>query len=176
MNPDAPSAEESIDECFRCGYDLRGIANEQPCPECGLLAERSRRTTDELHDTRPRWLRRLAVGVWLIFPALLIAVLWLPFGLVPELLEDYLPVIPSSLSGLFFSALPLLGFFVAALILPLAVFLLTTPERVEASDRADRGRRRWLRICATVPLLTVLVQFSVNGWNQRVSATGRWED
>ena len=29
------------DECYRCGYALIGIANDQACPECGLLAERS---------------------------------------------------------------------------------------------------------------------------------------
>src|SRR5437762_9680970 len=64
------AAAEMQGECLRCGYDLRGIANEQACPECGLLAERSRRVTDELHDTRPRWLRRLAWGVWLILLAI----------------------------------------------------------------------------------------------------------
>ena len=47
------------DECYRCGYDIRGIASDQPCPECGLLAERSRRVTDELHNTRPTWLRTI---------------------------------------------------------------------------------------------------------------------
>ena len=32
------SARELSGECLRCGYDLRGIANERACPECGLLA------------------------------------------------------------------------------------------------------------------------------------------
>jgi hypothetical protein len=63
--------DESIrDECYRCGYDLRGIANAGVCPECGLLAERSRRVTDELHDTRPRWLRSLSRGIDLILLAI----------------------------------------------------------------------------------------------------------
>src|SRR6185437_1336865 len=61
---DIPAAD--INECYRCGYDLRTIDNAHPCPECGLLAERSRHLTDELHDTRPRWLRSLARGVWLM--------------------------------------------------------------------------------------------------------------
>ena len=41
------------DDCYRCGYPLLGIDDEQACPECGLLARRSRRQTDELHNTRP---------------------------------------------------------------------------------------------------------------------------
>ncbi len=51
---------EAQGTCYRCGYVLHGIADDQPCPECGLLAERSRRVSDELHDTRPRWLARIA--------------------------------------------------------------------------------------------------------------------
>src|SRR3712207_3483647 len=58
------------DVCYRCGYDLRTLADNQPCSECGLLAARSRRPTDELHHTRPGWLRRLAWGVWLILLAM----------------------------------------------------------------------------------------------------------
>src|SRR5437016_4592051 len=59
------------DECYRCGYALRGIADDQACPECGLLAQRSRRVSDELHNTRPRWLRQLSIGTILILWALL---------------------------------------------------------------------------------------------------------
>src|SRR5262245_33731572 len=64
------------DECFRCGYALRGIADDQACPECGLLAERSRRVTDELHDTRPKWLRKLAIGTWMILLSIAIVFPW----------------------------------------------------------------------------------------------------
>ena len=69
------------DGCLRCGYNLSGIANDQPCPECGLLAERSRRITDELHQTRPKWLKRLSRGVWLIVLALLLPV---PLLMAPQ--------------------------------------------------------------------------------------------
>src|SRR5688572_24711285 len=69
-NASAPNVE---DACFRCGYALHGIADDQPCPECGLLAARSRQVTDELHHTRPRWLRRLSIGVWLMLLAVVAA-------------------------------------------------------------------------------------------------------
>src|SRR5687768_5021146 len=75
-----------IDDCYRCGYDLRGVADEQPCPECGLLAGRSRRPTDELHDTRPDWLRRLSMGVWLILAA---AAAGFCAPLISELADQY---------------------------------------------------------------------------------------
>src|SRR5215217_4158067 len=75
MMTEAAPADLSA-ECCRCGYDLRGIGDDQPCPECGLLAQRSRRKSDELHDTRPRWLRRISMGVWTILLALLVTVMW----------------------------------------------------------------------------------------------------
>src|SRR5688500_12763630 len=65
----------SGDACFRCGYALHGIADDQPCPECGLLAERSRRPTDELHSTRPGWLRRLALGTFRLLMTVVAAVI-----------------------------------------------------------------------------------------------------
>ena len=67
---------EPADTCYRCGYALRGVANDRPCPECGLLAERSRRVSDELHNSRPRWLRRISRGVNVLLFALLLIVGW----------------------------------------------------------------------------------------------------
>ena len=69
----------STPDCFRCGYDLRGIADDHACPECGLLAGRRRRATDELHATRPKWLRKVFHGASISsssrFP---VAIIW-PF-------------------------------------------------------------------------------------------------
>src|ERR1700742_682383 len=52
--------------CIRCGYDLRGTVDDQPCPECGLLAARSLRLTDALRGSRPNWLRGLSIGTRLL--------------------------------------------------------------------------------------------------------------
>jgi hypothetical protein len=147
------------DECFRCGYDLRGIANDQPCPECGLLAERSRRVTDELHNSRPRWLRRLSLGVWLMLGAILLALAW-PWAantLFTSILRSYAWAPPMWVATLLQRSW-IAGFDLAALLILIAAFLVTTPEQYAPADRGDRVRRVFLRICAAAPLLAMLFQ------------------
>jgi hypothetical protein len=52
--------------CLRCGYDLRGIAVDRACPECGLGIARSLNAGGELHRGRPAWLKRLGWGARLL--------------------------------------------------------------------------------------------------------------
>src|SRR5687767_5760229 len=66
--------------CMRCGYDLRGLSDETACPECGLLAQRSRLPTEELKHARPRWLWKLSVGIWLVLLAQMAGFAWGMFG------------------------------------------------------------------------------------------------
>jgi hypothetical protein len=152
----ASSTESSKDECYRCGYDLRGIANDAACPECGLLAERSRRITDELHDTRPRWLRSLSWGINLILLALVAPLVGL----------FIFPVLDTSFNWLGFrfpvteEFFNVLGFDLAAAFLALGVFLLTRPEGYAPADRADRDLRFWLRMLAIVPALAMVIVHS----------------
>ena len=51
--------------CVRCRYDLKGLASDGPCPECGTPIVRSL-SCDRLSHADPRWLARLARGQALI--------------------------------------------------------------------------------------------------------------
>ncbi len=134
------------DECFRCGYDLRGVSNDRPCPECGLAAKRSRRVTDELHETRPRWLHSITAGACLTLTSIVVAAVW-PF------FADHVisALAPSLVDWRWYEALVFSGFGVAAIIFLAGTLLLAKSEGYQPADHADRGLRRWLRLAALVP-------------------------
>jgi hypothetical protein len=150
------AAHDGVDECYRCGYALRGIADEQPCPECGLPAGRSRRPSDALHHTRPRWLGRIARGTGLILLSLVVGFAWVflwewrPAGLAS--------VVQRSFGSRFWYAGPLLGIDLAGLIFLAGVFLLTSREGYPPADAADRRLRAWLRVAAAAPLALMALQ------------------
>jgi len=141
--------EPRTDECYRCGYDLRGIANDQACPECGLLAERSRRVTDELHETRPKWLRSISIGAILILLSIVVEIAW----------AMCVPMVIVALDDRWINSWQWLrwmipsGFLLGAFIFVVGVFLLTRREGYPPADRADRWLRRWLRRASITPLL-----------------------
>lgn len=155
-----------LDECYRCGYDLRGINDDQPCPECGLLAQRSRRQTDELHNTRPGWLRTLSRGIWLILLALALPCI------VLILIEAFRWEVTTYLGNL---ATPdwvqdlyeLTPAYLFVMLLGIGIILFTVREGYPPADQADRKRRLWLRICMLAPV-TGLVFLHLYLANQRV--------
>ena len=161
---DQPTAQ--ADDCYRCGYALHSIGDDQPCPECGLLARRSRRVTDDLHRTRPRWLRRIAFGTTLIF---LGVVLMGTFPLIASQLAEILRTWRSlQISPTWSPLLPLFTLSpmsVATLILFTGTLLLTSREGYAPADHADRWRRGALRALgaqATVGIISVNVEMHVN--------------
>jgi hypothetical protein len=153
----------AADECYRCGYDLRGIDNDRACPECGLLAERSRRVSDEFHNSRPAWLRSISQGVWLILLAIVGPIVWL-FGMivVSNLVSQRItydwnhrratPYVWDWLNNHIVDVL-LLGFDVWGLLFMLGCWRLTKAEGYPPADATDRRRRWALRGVAFLPLL-----------------------
>jgi hypothetical protein len=148
-------------ECFRCGYDLRGIGDDHPCPECGLLAARSRRVSDELQETRPRWLAGISRGTNLILLAILISIVW---GALPEtplwrFWENLWSYLSAGVRWHIFStqaSMELPGWLLANAVMLGGVVLLTRPEGFAPADLADRRHRMLLRIAASMPLAGML--------------------
>jgi hypothetical protein len=164
---DQPPLGEIAGECYRCGYSLVGVADDQPCPECGLLAGRSRRPTDELHHSRPNWLRRLSWGVWLILLALAVGAAW-PASetYVRQWTWDYViaprssrttwpPKMPPRWAMSLHYQAPWLGADLAAVALVVGLLLISGREGFAPADAADRWRRRLLRLLALLPLLAL---------------------
>jgi hypothetical protein len=155
--------DADLDRCYRCGYALRGIEDEQPCPECGLLARRSRRTTDELRYTRPRWLRRVSRGTSLLVlaivvvaasPVLSLALLHL-VNVVSVNWSQVTVVVRPSRAAPLVALIPLLAFDAAALLVFFGAWLLSSREGYPPADRADRRLRWSLRLAAFALVLTL---------------------
>jgi ribosomal protein L37E len=162
------------DECFRCGYDLFGVRDDLPCPECGLLAERSRHKSGELHDSHPLWLRNMRRGLILLLLAMTSILVWptLFFSMFGDEREALLHA-NYSLHSRFgnlnrhvnlnwlaenvdhFTPLFILG--PSVLFLVSGIFLLTRPEGYPLADQTDHKRRRNMRILAVAALATLLL-------------------
>jgi hypothetical protein len=153
VEPSQPAIH--ADECFRCGYNLFGITDDQACPECGLLAIRSRRITDELHYTRPRWLKSIFWGLCLILTSVILLFVW-PLVL-PYLIFVLYADSRMSPHGLLYTFEPIVLFGPSAILLAIGAIRLTCREGYAPADRADYKRRWALRVAAFVPLSVLVV-------------------
>ena len=139
------------DNCYRCGYPLLGIADEQACPECGLLARCSRRTTDELHNTRPRPGSAALRGANLLLLVIVLATVW-PFAWGIVLQDLYWTYIGGRLGYMVHT----LGYVGAAASADWRGC--SRRPRLSAGHQADLRFRRLVRIWAFVPLLTMVLE------------------
>ena len=156
---------EASDSCVRCDYDLRGVADDQPCPECGLLAEQTRKRSDDLTDATPRWLGSIRLGVLLLLLAHVIAILWIPvFAMMGNALR---PVFlgmkgtvpqwwfPSPFFSRNYDLIYLCGFDVAALLLLIGVWVVSRPQPNAATAHLDRRLCNLLRLAAFAPIFAM---------------------
>ncbi|MBC8106217.1 MAG: hypothetical protein H7Z14_06470 [Anaerolineae bacterium] len=163
--------ELSRDACYRCDYDLTGIANDQACPECGLLAERSRRVTDELHDTRPKWLSRLSLGAKLLMAGLILGSVWpITIDFIQQQIYAFIVAsgrTPWWLSPFGYDIIPWAGFDFAVILFVVGIWFLTGRERYGPADDDDRARRNALRVASLAPLVAVLILHITVWWITR---------
>lgn len=145
---------DTTDDCYRCGYNLHGIADDQACPECGLLAERSRRASDELHLTRPTWLRRLFLGVLSILLGLLAAPI-ITLAMTAKRRPLRSAALSQSVLDFLEVLLPLLGLLTGGVLICIGAWLLAGREGYGPADTADRHRRIWLRCLSFIPMTGV---------------------
>ena len=118
-----------------------------PALNAVCLPSASRRVTDELHDTRPRWLRSLSRGIDLILLAIIA-----PIG------ESFLAAIILRFRPPSWNSYPdFIGFDLSAVLLAIGVILLTRPEGYAPADRADRRLRILMRIVVIVPIAAMVL-------------------
>lgn len=137
--------------CVRCGYNVRGLTEEQACPECGLGVGRSVRLGAELGQSRPAWLRGLARAAWLL--------LGVHLGLVA--------VVLAGATLMEISYLVVIGLAVTVAVAhPVAAWLLSRPENPHARPQPDWLLRNTLRLFSLSPLL-IAVGLVASWWLNR---------
>ncbi len=164
--------EQSVatDRCYRCDYDLRGIADDQACPECGLLALRSRQPTDEIRFTHPKWLRAVSLGVKLILLSILLLIVWPAImAFTNTATQNQFRRNAFVFSPTLVAQAPLLGAYLALFLFIIGVLLLTRKQE-EANGVIDGAERRhqimlrcsMLLAVALMGLSSLLLQHGVN--------------
>lgn len=125
--------------CHSCGYNLRGMAREAKCPECGALVEATLRG-ELLWHSDPAWLDRLAFGATMKLWNILIMFV---FGMGAAILAS------SNIGSLVVELLGLAGGCLGLW----ASFLITTQEPRITLIEKTVSLRRVIRTCASVALV-----------------------
>lgn len=78
-SPETPTTPD--DKCVRCGYSLKALGDDTPCPECSLPAGTSRRAVG-LVFADPDYLRRLIFGSMIAGAGVICWVIGKAFGVL----------------------------------------------------------------------------------------------
>jgi hypothetical protein len=114
--------------------------------------------SDELHDTRPRWLRSLAIGVALLVVGILMGGAWV---FVTQTLRNWSWELMRALkvswttAGMFQNLFSAIWSAIASACFFSGILYLTVAEGYPPADREDRRLRRMLRAAAWLALLVV---------------------
>ncbi len=109
-----------------------------------------------MHNTRPRWLRRISRGTNLILLAVVIAAGW-PFAgpVVEDLLVDVLG--PTAYGRMLFRLTVNTGYALSAVVMFVGIWLPTSAEGYPPADLTDRRLRKFMRLAAVAPIAVICV-------------------
>jgi hypothetical protein len=142
--------------CVGCGYDLRGLAPDGTCPECGTPVARALRG-DALAAADPDWLRRIAIGLQLVGIGCIVLILRVPVWVMLDALADDLldarPVVRQ--------AMQIVVNFATMSLLLLGVAWVTTLDPRRAEDEQPFGLRRVARAGAVAALVVALLDEAI---------------
>jgi len=145
MAPPKPIREVRGDLiCRRCGYNLRGLAVERSCPECGTAIEWTLQGW-KLRFANPQWVAALKRGAD--------ALCWVSLLSLGQVALLVLAVLPND--GML---LPWIGWLagITLLVLLRAIWLLTAPEPFVNADAAPINNRRVTRYAGSAAVLVAL--------------------
>jgi hypothetical protein len=144
--------------CQECGYNLRGLAEEDRCPECAAPVNGSTRR-DLLRFADPRWLQRLALGSRIIVIACVSIIV---LDLAPAVLSAPFVNLGAETMGVLFTGYRLLRAGLTLLVVG-GGWLLTTAEPASPAAERTVSVRKVARWCLVIVIAgTVLPYLGVS--------------
>ncbi len=161
-NAHSPSADDDAIFCVGCGYDVRNLPIDGPCPECGrAIAESLDGRRLAAADTR--WLARLAIGQALVDRGLHIALI--SFGVMPLFAIGFgvLTFFDAPIAGTVEIVFPimLVLLLIGIGLVWFGAMLVTAPDPSESGEEPPHSARRLARWGLAVSIVSTLLAYLV---------------